>query len=192
MNKEEDYVPLFFSVICAPALHTLRFEGKSNQTWDGFLGCVDVVSSKFARLQGLSLILSSLIVPNSITLYPDFFLGFPELRTLSVTAFHDELMERFLTRPLLFIYDVAGTYLPDDYRMMTGHKFEHAVIWPKLQLLVVRAPFYPSFGKEGETRCKLYDDLEVLGVLRSSIGLPLDISPCPVSANYIFDPLDVE
>lgn len=193
MHKEEDYVPLFFGVICAPILHTLRFESRWDTTWDGFLGCIDVVSAKFVHVQNLALILSSPIMPDNITLYPELFLGFLELRTLSVTTLHDALMMRFLLWPWMFIYQAADAYPLDDYDMMEFYDFEDTVVWPKLELLVVRTTFDATIdGDEGETKLEVDEALDFLGALRASLGLSLDISPRPVFADYTPDPLDVE
>ncbi|KAI0094540.1 hypothetical protein BDY19DRAFT_26113 [Irpex rosettiformis] len=138
MHKEEDYVPLFFSIICAPTLHTLRFESKWSTTWDGFLSCVDITSATFANLQNLALTMTMSAMPDSVTVYPELFMGFPELKILSLSAFHDDLIMRVFLWPWMHICDVGDMNPLDDYERIVFYDFSNMAIWPNLELLVRR------------------------------------------------------
>lgn len=195
MHKEEDYVPLFFSILCAPALHTFRFESRWDTTWNGFLAHMDILSAQFPLVQNMSLTMATPIVPDtSITIYPGLFMGFSELRILSLTTFQDDLVMRYFLWPWLFICDAADQHALDDYSELGSYDWTEVTVWPKLELLVVRAPFDGPITAEHDDQPEpdLDDALELLGSLRLSYGQNFDISQRPVFADYIPDALDVE
>lgn len=180
MKQDEDYVPLFFSIICAPALKTLRFESKWNTTWDGFEQAIPIISAKFAGLQTLELFVATPVAFGK-DICPDFFACFPELRVLALGAFHDYLLLSYILQPWIAV--LGGDQ--DDGAPLWDE------VWPRLELLAIRTTFDTNGDDEDEEQ-SLEDAIDLIGSLRMSLNQPFDVSLTPVFEDFVIDPLDTD
>lgn len=171
MQKDDDYVPLFFSIICAPALQTLRFESDWSITWDGFELAVPIMSAKFAGLKKLQLsIRMAEPAADDSAICPEFFACFSELRVLSLSALHDRWILNYILKPWIAVIG-AEDGLP---------MFEQEVL-PELELLAVCAPF-----DDNEEDLEVMEDiLDLLGSARLSCGQPFDLLHQPICSEII-------
>ncbi|KAI0348116.1 hypothetical protein BDW22DRAFT_1350266 [Trametopsis cervina] len=183
MKQDEDYVPLFFSIICAPALQVLRFESRWVTTWSGFGYCVPIVSAKFAHLHTLSLVMATPGVSEDMVMKPEMFMCFPELRVLTLSAFHDYTLMHCFVKPWIAMYGAHEHAFLSIYE---------GTVFPKLDLLIVNAPFDTEEEIQQGGEDTLEEGIYVLGGLRLSCGLPMEVMLRPIFEEYVPDPLDVD
>ncbi|PSS29674.1 hypothetical protein PHLCEN_2v2822 [Hermanssonia centrifuga] len=178
MHQSEEYVQTFFGIIAAPSLRTLKFESKWSIAWEGFESAiVSVLAVKFGQLRALHLTVSDTIHLGEYGVNVAFYDAFPELRQFSLNVLDDQLAQYFL-KP--WAVAMSGGE-EDDFPEVA-----YPLVWPKLELLTVRAPY----DEQEEDEDSIDDTLELIGSLRLSLGLPFDVFQACVFADFqMMEPL---
>ncbi|KAJ3526672.1 hypothetical protein NM688_g8233 [Phlebia brevispora] len=184
MDKEDTYVPIFFSALSAPALHTLSFESQWQTTWEGFVNALDVIGEKFEDLRYLQLTMSDAFEFDDEILVDHTLFGiFPNLQELAINAIEDAQVQYFLRSWILATHAEE----PDGDE---SSDLAVAEIWPQLQLLTVRAPYDDGDDEDADEVPTVDDTLSYLGSLRLSINQPLEVWQESIFSHLHVDPLE--
>ena len=176
MEHDDTYIPDFFTILCVPNIRTLSFQSAWPVTCEGFEEALRIIRATFESLHTLRLALLTTHMPRDDGVQPILFDAFPELRCFTLTAHSDRVVEHYL-QPW-----IAATT-------------EGSNIWPKLELLTVRAPFGDLESDEGGS---LVDEaLELLAGLRMSMSLPFEVwqeyvDPGAAESNHTGPPPSVQ
>lgn len=160
------YVLDFFTILNVPAIHTLVFRSSEKTTWEGLETAFPIMEATFATLQKLLLYIEMDQPPHNGGVRPEMFSTFPELRELRLSA-HDDAVILYYLQPWIEMSQQNGDSDDDDERF--GTKF----VWPKLEMLTIRAPF--DTDDYSDDHWSIDDALELLGSLRMSMEQPFDV-----------------
>ena len=158
-----EYVLQLFTVLSAPVLRVLRYASRWNLAWGQFETALPILSAKYNDLTELyfTLNLTAPLIQDSVD--ASFFTAFPNLRLFSLNVFDDRFATYFLLPWIALLSGDAHT--EDEMDKWPAC----AMVWPKLYLLTVRAPYDP------ESLVALDECLDMLGSLRLSLELPFDL-----------------
>ncbi|CAL1694377.1 unnamed protein product [Somion occarium] len=164
-----------FDIITAPNLRKLKYSSNWEPAWMALDLVLPVLAAKFSGLQEFHVaITSSEAFKEHSWVDSLLFRAFPELRVFILDAFDDSHIRYFL--------QVWAEYGTEGNAVLDWEGIYFEMLWPKLELLVVRAPF------DDDTDEPSLDGLiEFLGSMRTSFGLPFD-----VKQGYIFEGLGRE
>lgn len=163
----------FFDIITAPNLRKLKLTSKWAPAWTGLDMALPVMAAKYPAVRELHFVITSdEEFGEECKVDPSLYRAFPELRVFILEAFYD-------LHAIYFFMPWVMT-LTDDVEVYEQDNLSFDLIWPKLDMLVVRAA-YDNRLSEGQS---LHGLLDMISAMRDSFGLPLTIQQ-----EYIFKKL---
>ncbi|KAK7686666.1 hypothetical protein QCA50_010266 [Cerrena zonata] len=174
-----EYTNDLFDIITAPNLRKLKFTSKWAPAWTGLDTAFPVMAAKYPAVRELHFVVTcteDFGEENRID--PSFYRAFPELRVFILEAFYDP-------HAMYFLMPWVMT-LTDDVEILEHGNLSFDMIWPNLDLLVVRAAYDRISHELSEGQPSLCGIIDVLGVTRDSLALPFS-----AQQDCIFERLEV-
>ncbi|KAJ3482947.1 hypothetical protein NLI96_g6626 [Meripilus lineatus] len=150
-----DTIEQLFAVLVVPRLRTLIYNSGWTVAFSYFDASLPILAAKYGSLQELHFTIACETPLLDQGVDPLFFCAFPNLRSLVLNVFDDAYAAYFVL-PWIEASHSGGGHLTEG-------------VWPKFDLLTVRAPY------DNDGSVDLDDVLEILATVRMSLDLPFDL-----------------